>query len=76
MDGVTERRLAAIILGEVAKLQRQVEERGVSAYLHPQVRHRPNSRFLQATVTSVQQGITHARKKLPSSHTCTHVLRG
>ena len=57
MDGVTERRLAAILLGEVAKLKRQVEERGVNAYLHPQVRHRPNSRFLQATVNNVQQGM-------------------
>lgn len=57
MDLETENRLAAILMKEAAELRRQSEREGVLAYLRkPDVRTRPNSRFLTATVRGVQQG--------------------
>lgn len=59
MDLETENRIAAILLKEAAELRRQAESDGALSYLHrPNVRGRPNSRFLTATVLGVQQG-TH-----------------
>ncbi|CAJ1961426.1 unnamed protein product [Sphenostylis stenocarpa] len=56
MDLETENRLAAILMREAAELRRQSEKEGVLAYLRkPDVRTRPNSRFLTATVRGVQQ---------------------
>ncbi|XP_020964781.1 uncharacterized protein LOC107612841 isoform X3 [Arachis ipaensis] len=56
MDLETENRLAAMLMREAAELRRQSEQEGVLAYLHkPNVRTRPNSRFLTATVRGVQQ---------------------
>ncbi|XP_047306958.1 pre-mRNA-splicing factor 38B [Impatiens glandulifera] len=56
MDLETENRIAAILLKEAAEIRRQAEKEGVHAYLRaPQVRGRPNSRFLTATVMGVQQ---------------------
>ncbi|BAT86954.1 uncharacterized protein HKW66_Vig0064420 [Vigna angularis] len=56
MDLETENRLAAILMKEAAELRRQSEREGVLAYLRkPDVRSRPNSRFLTATVRGVQQ---------------------
>ncbi|XP_057758568.1 uncharacterized protein LOC130979208 [Arachis stenosperma] len=56
MDLETENRLAAMLMREAAELRRQSEQEGVLAYLHkPNVRSRPNSRFLTATVRGVQQ---------------------
>ncbi|KFK38159.1 hypothetical protein AALP_AA3G076600 [Arabis alpina] len=56
MDLETENRIASILLREAAELRRQAEKEGVRAYLEkPNVRHRPNSRFLKATVLGVQQ---------------------
>ncbi|KAJ1429480.1 hypothetical protein SESBI_08248 [Sesbania bispinosa] len=56
MDLETENRIAAILMREAAELRRQSEKEGVLAYLHkPNVRSRPNSRFLTATVRGVQQ---------------------
>ncbi|VVB10496.1 unnamed protein product [Arabis nemorensis] len=56
MDLETENRIASILLREAAELRRQAEKEGVRAYLeNPNVRHRPNSRFLTATVLGVQQ---------------------
>ncbi|KAI3770056.1 hypothetical protein L6452_01177 [Arctium lappa] len=40
---------------EAAELRRQAAREGVDAYLRPNVRGRPNSRFLTATVLGVQQ---------------------
>ncbi|KAH0938945.1 hypothetical protein HID58_006406, partial [Brassica napus] len=41
----------SVLLREAAELMRQAEKDGVRAYLEkPNVRHRPNSRFLTATV--------------------------
>ncbi|KAF2585499.1 hypothetical protein F2Q70_00034000 [Brassica cretica] len=58
MDLETENRIASILLREAAELRRQADKEGVRAYLEkPNVRHRPNSRFLTATVLGVQQGI-------------------
>lgn len=58
MDLETENRIAAILLKEAAELRRQAEKEGVHVYLQkPQVRGRPNSRFLTATVLGVQQGM-------------------
>ena len=57
MDLETENRLAAMLMREAAELRRQSEQEGVLAYLRkPNVRTRPNSRFLTATVRGVQQG--------------------
>lgn len=57
MDLETENRLAAILMREAAELRRQSAREGVLAYLRkPDVRTRPNSRFLTATVRGVQQG--------------------
>lgn len=57
MDLETENRLATLLMREAAELQRQSEKEGVLAYLSkPNVRSRPNSRFLTATVLGVQQG--------------------
>ncbi|CAN8229537.1 unnamed protein product [Cochlearia groenlandica] len=56
MDLETENRIASILMREAAELRRQAEKEGVRAYLEkPNVRHRPNSRFLTATVLGVQQ---------------------
>nr|XP_020157975.1 uncharacterized protein LOC109743307 isoform X1 [Aegilops tauschii subsp. strangulata] len=56
MDLGTENRLAALLLEEARRLRMQAEKEGVHAYLQkPNVRHRPNSRFLAATVLGVQQ---------------------
>lgn len=56
MDLETENRIAAILMKEAAELRRQAEKEGVNAYLRqPNVRGRPNSRFLTATVLGVQQ---------------------
>ncbi|CAM0909830.1 unnamed protein product [Alopecurus aequalis] len=58
MDLGTENRLAALLLEEARRLRvrAQAEKEGVRAYLQkPDVRHRPNSRFLAATVLGVQQ---------------------
>ncbi|KAF3533070.1 hypothetical protein DY000_02036654 [Brassica cretica] len=56
MDLETENRIASILLREAAELRRQADKEGVRAYLEkPNVRHRPNSRFLTATVLGVQQ---------------------
>ncbi|RDX96038.1 hypothetical protein CR513_21359, partial [Mucuna pruriens] len=56
MDLETENRLAAMLMREAAELRRQSEREGVLAYLSkPNVRTRPNSRFLTATVRGVQQ---------------------
>ncbi|CAH8343613.1 unnamed protein product [Eruca vesicaria subsp. sativa] len=56
MDLETENRIASVLLREAAELRRQAEKDGVRAYLDkPNVRHRPNSRFLTATVLGVQQ---------------------
>ncbi|CAN7117123.1 unnamed protein product [Brassica rapa subsp. narinosa] len=56
MDLETENRIASVLLREAAELRRRAERDGVRAYLEkPIVRHRPNSRFLTATVLGVQQ---------------------
>lgn len=56
MDLGTENRLAALLLEEARRLRAEAEKEGVHAYLQkPSVRHRPNSRFLTATVLGVQQ---------------------
>ncbi|KAK3011986.1 hypothetical protein RJ639_011244 [Escallonia herrerae] len=56
MDLETENRIAAILMKEAAELRRQADKEGVHAYLRkPNVRGRPNSRFLTATVLGVQQ---------------------
>ncbi|KAF7103175.1 hypothetical protein CFC21_104197 [Triticum aestivum] len=56
MDLGTENRLAALLLEEARRLRMQVEKEGVHAYLQkPNVRHRPYSRFLAATVLGVHQ---------------------
>ncbi|KAK2987443.1 hypothetical protein RJ640_018580 [Escallonia rubra] len=56
MDLETENRIAAILMKEAAELRRQADKEGVHAYLRkPDVRGRPNSRFLTATVLGVQQ---------------------
>ncbi|KAM3195341.1 hypothetical protein ACQJBY_071453 [Aegilops geniculata] len=56
MDLDTENRLASLLLEEARRLQSEAEREGVHAYLRkPNVRHRPNSRFLTATVHGVQQ---------------------
>ncbi|XP_059313854.1 uncharacterized protein LOC132064772 [Lycium ferocissimum] len=56
MDLETENRIATILLKEAAELRRQAESEGALSYLHrPNVRGRPNSRFLTATVRGVQQ---------------------
>ncbi|VAI70394.1 unnamed protein product [Triticum turgidum subsp. durum] len=56
MDLDTENRLASLLLEEARRLQLGADREGVHAYLRkPNVRHRPNSRFLTATVRGVQQ---------------------
>uniref|UniRef100_A0A1J3HJ82 Uncharacterized protein n=1 Tax=Noccaea caerulescens TaxID=107243 RepID=A0A1J3HJ82_NOCCA len=57
MDLETENRIASILLREAAELRKQAEKEGVRAYLEKpdNVRHRPNSRFLTATVLGVEQ---------------------
>ncbi|MCD9559027.1 hypothetical protein HAX54_016743 [Datura stramonium] len=56
MDLETENRIATILLKEAAELRREAESEGALSYLHrPNVRARPNSRFLTATVLGVQQ---------------------
>ncbi|CAN6916829.1 unnamed protein product [Brassica oleracea var. botrytis] len=54
MDLETENRIALVLLREAAELRRQAEKDGVRVYLEkPNVRHRPNSRFLTATVLGI-----------------------
>ncbi|PIA35747.1 hypothetical protein AQUCO_03500241v1 [Aquilegia coerulea] len=56
MDLETENRIASILMKEAAELRRQAEKEGVNVYLRERnVRFRPNSRFLTATVLGVQQ---------------------
>jgi len=56
MDLETENRLASLLLEEARRLQIEADREGIHAYLRkPNVRHRPNSRFLTATVRGVQQ---------------------
>ncbi|KAF5731880.1 hypothetical protein HS088_TW18G00566 [Tripterygium wilfordii] len=56
MDLDTENKIAAILLREAAEMRREAEKEGVLAYLRqPNVRTKPNSRFLTATVLGVQQ---------------------
>ncbi|XP_052165034.1 uncharacterized protein LOC127782000 [Oryza glaberrima] len=56
MDLETENHLASLLLEEARRLQLEADREGVHAYLRkPNVRHRPNSRFLTATVRGVQQ---------------------
>ncbi|XP_066395161.1 uncharacterized protein [Miscanthus floridulus] len=56
MDLETENRLASLLIEEARRLQLEADREGVHAYLQkPNVRHRPNSRFLIATVRGVQQ---------------------
>ncbi|CAN6222739.1 unnamed protein product [Urochloa humidicola] len=56
MDLETENRLASLLLEEARRLQAEADREGVHAYLRkPNVRHRPNSRFLTATFRGVQQ---------------------
>ncbi|KAK1439982.1 hypothetical protein QVD17_05807 [Tagetes erecta] len=56
MDLETENRIAAVLMKEAAELRRQAARDGIDAYLRPSnVRGRPNSRFLTATVLGVQQ---------------------
>lgn len=56
MDLGTENRIAALLLEEARQRRLQADKEGVLAYLQkPNVRHRPNSRFLAATVLGVQQ---------------------
>ncbi|CAF2133859.1 unnamed protein product [Brassica napus] len=63
MDLETENRIASVLLREAAELRRQAEKDGVRAYLEkPNVRHRPNSRFLTTTVLGVKQ-CSRARKR-------------
>ncbi|WZY87809.1 LOW QUALITY PROTEIN: hypothetical protein YC2023_044544 [Brassica napus] len=58
MDLETENQIASVLLRKAAELRRQAEKDGVRAYLEkPNVRHRPNSRFLTATVLGVQQSV-------------------
>ncbi|WZY93603.1 hypothetical protein YC2023_065932 [Brassica napus] len=58
MDLETENRIASVLLREAAELRRQAEKDGVRAYIEkPNVRHRPNSRFLTATVLEFQQSV-------------------
>ncbi|XP_042477600.1 hepatoma-derived growth factor-related protein 2-like [Macadamia integrifolia] len=56
MDLETENRIAVILMKQAEELRAQAEKDGVHVYLRqPQVRGRPNSRFLTATVRGVQQ---------------------
>ncbi|WZY84849.1 hypothetical protein YC2023_031233 [Brassica napus] len=56
MDLETENRIASVLLRKAAELRKQAEKDGVRAYLEKHnVRRRPNSRFLTATVLGVQQ---------------------
>ncbi|KAF5180265.1 hypothetical protein FRX31_030146 [Thalictrum thalictroides] len=56
MDLETENQIASILMKEAAELRRQAEKEGVNVYLRERnVRFRPNSRFLTATVLGVQQ---------------------
>eukprot|EP00897_Mesotaenium_endlicherianum_P007225 jgi/Mesen1/6530/ME000333S05835 len=55
MDAATERKMAALIMAQAARLKRQADEEGILACLNPKVRARPNSQFLRATVRSVEQ---------------------
>ncbi|WZY87105.1 hypothetical protein YC2023_033489 [Brassica napus] len=58
MDLETENRIASVLLREAAELRRQAEKDGVRAYLEkPNVRHRPNSRFLTTTVLGANSAV-------------------
>ena len=58
MDLETENRLASLLLEEARRLQLEANREGVHAYLRKpnNVRHRPNSRLLTATVRGAQHG--------------------
>ncbi|KAL0918737.1 hypothetical protein M5K25_010764 [Dendrobium thyrsiflorum] len=59
MDLETENHLAALLVEEARRLRREAEKDGVHVYLQkPNVRGRPNSRFLTATVLGVEQEMT------------------
>ncbi|KAK1285226.1 hypothetical protein QJS10_CPB20g01509 [Acorus calamus] len=56
MDSETENHLASLLMDEARRLRLQADREGVHVYLRqPNVRGRPNSRFLTATVLGVQQ---------------------
>lgn len=56
MDLETENRLAGLLMEEARRLRAEADKEGVHAYLRqPNVRGRPNSRFLTATVLGVEQ---------------------
>lgn len=56
MDLETENRLAALLMEEARRLRAEADREGVGVYLRqPNVRGRPNSRFLTATVLGVEQ---------------------
>lgn len=56
MDPENEKQLAALIMEEAKRLRMRADREGVHVYLEkPNVRGRPNSQFLTATVRSVQQ---------------------
>ncbi|KAG6509596.1 NKAP family protein UM04995-like [Zingiber officinale] len=56
MDLETENRLASLLMEEARRMRVEAEKEGVQVYLRkPNVRGRPNSRFLTATVHGVQQ---------------------
>ncbi|KAK8964752.1 hypothetical protein KSP40_PGU012725 [Platanthera guangdongensis] len=56
MDLETENHLAALLMEEARRLRREADKDGVHVYLHKtNVRGRPNSRFLTATVLGVEQ---------------------
>ncbi|KAH0935986.1 hypothetical protein HID58_013103 [Brassica napus] len=77
MDLETENRIASVLLREAAELRRQAEKDGVRAYLEkPNVRHRPNSRFLTATVLGVKQYwySTYVSSRVTGSPNRPHVV--
>ncbi|XP_074585755.1 uncharacterized protein LOC141841480 [Curcuma longa] len=56
MDLETENRLASLLMEEARRMRVEAEKEGVHVYLRkPNVRGRPNARFLTATVHGVQQ---------------------
>lgn len=56
MDLEMENRLAALLVEEARRLRREADKDGVLVYLQkPNVRGRPNSRFLTATILGVEQ---------------------
>lgn len=56
MDLETENRLAALLMDEARRLRAEADREGVGVHIRqPNVRGRPNSRFLTATVLGVEQ---------------------